>query len=204
MIYAVIGIIILFGLIMIFELIAYLRLVKKITGCLRRNISSKTKKRIMSNIEILYDEVKILSPEIFRKLKFTIRSIREDTFTTKMVSTEFTTIATIIAVAAMVITCIVAVDPKLIMPVLTDMMSYSIVLVISIALMSTALVVHFKIEDNKKTLLRKFMIVIDEIEKEHPLTVHLSDDQYQILSATLSNRRIIYRFGRPQNHEPNT
>lgn len=200
MIYVIISITTLFSLIMLFELIAYFRLIKKILNCFRRNSSKRFRKQFTSDIELLYAEVKQLSPEIFRRLKFTVRSMGEDTFTSKMVTTEFTTIATIIAVAAMIITCIVAVDPHLIAPLLVDMMNYSLVLAVSIALMSIALIIHLKVEDNKKAILVKFNIVIDEIEKEQSIIVRLSEDQYQALLISSGVQRNMHRFGRSENH----
>lgn len=199
LIYTIIFLTALFGLIILFELIAYLKHKKKIFNCIGRNTSKKFRKQLTSDIELLYEEIKFLSPKTFRKLKFTIRSSEDNTFISRMVSVELTTLAILIAITAMVITCVVAVNPNLAVPVLESMMNYSTVLVISIALMSLALVIHLKIDESTKSLLKKFNVVIEEIEKEQPITVRLSEDQYRVLSTSSGLRRNVYRFGRSEN-----
>jgi hypothetical protein len=188
-----------FCIIVLLELRAFSKKKEKVFHCIRRTISKKKKNKLLSDIELLYKEVSVLPPDMFRKLNFAVRIDSEDTFTSKMINTQYVSVATIIATIAMVSTWILSVEPSSVLPYLNKLMNFSMLIIAIIGMMSVTFLIHLKIEDSKSKFIQKFILVINEIEKEQPITVRLSEAQYQVLSASSNLQRNVFRYGRSEN-----
>lgn len=188
------------SIIMLLQLLTLKKLKKRVFNRISLKITKKMKKALESDIELLFKQIRNLSPTMFRSLKLMILLESEDTLTSKVVNTMFTTLTTIISIIAMMITLLSTVDSSLLKPYITTLMDSSVAVTAIILFIFATFHQHLNSEDEKRKFIQRFLVVINEIEKEQPITVRLSEDQYQALSTSSNLQRTVYRFGRTKNH----
>ncbi|WP_133304961.1 hypothetical protein [Paenibacillus pinisoli] len=172
-------------IIIIFEWLTHLKIKSNIFKCFRRGISKRMQKKLLSDMELLFTELSQLPPDVFRKLKLNVKYNNEDSFTSKMINSMLSFIAIILAGIALFNSWM---EPSVLKS--SDLYIESIVeTLIIISMMFIAFIFHLKFEESSKLFRNKFVVVIDEVEREQPVTVHLSEAQYHVLLAS-SGRRL--------------
>ena len=185
---------------MLLQLLTLKKLKKRVFNRISLKITQKMKKALESDIELLFNQIRNLSPTMFRSLKLMILLESEDTLTSKVVNTMFTTLTTIISIVAMMITLLSTVDPSILKPYIITLMDSSVAVTAIILFIFATFHQHLNTEDEKRKFIQRFLVVINEIEKEEPITVRLSEDQHQALSTASNLQRTVYRFGRTENY----
>jgi hypothetical protein len=178
----------------------------RIFNCLKRNISRKEKRRLSDDIELLLAEIiklSKLSPEIFRKLKLHASSLPEESFVVNMFNGLISIIALLLTAMALLGSWSETPFPTSLIPELNKYVIWIILLLGIVALLFFATMVHIIFTDMERTFRQKFLIAINEIERNEPVIVHLSEAQYQALLASSSHQRFGSQFGRPESHVPN-
>ena len=188
------------SMIMLLQLLTLKKLKKRVFNRISLKITQKMKKALESDIELLFNQIRNLSPTMFRSLKLMILLESEDTLTSKVVNTMFTTLTTIISIVAMMITLLSTVDPSILKPYIITLMDSSVAVTAIILFIFATFHQHLNTEDEKRKFIQRFLVVINEIEKEEPITVRLSEDQHQALSTASNLQRTVYRFGRTENY----
>jgi hypothetical protein len=175
------------ALIVLLELFAYRKTKLRILNCLRRNMSRRTKKRLLGNVEFLFEEINALPPELFRKLKLYAKTSPEEAFIVKTFNNFLSTSAVFFAALALFSTWMNF--PSSLLDQLSDFVELIVIMLAIIGAMFFAINIHIIINDYERRFRQKFIVAISEVEKSQPVTVHLSEAQYQVLLTSSNHRR---------------
>ncbi|MGI2294163.1 hypothetical protein [Paenibacillus sp. GXUN7292] len=171
------------------EVFAYIRTKNKIFNCMRRNISRKTKKRLSNNIEQLFDEINSLSPDIFRKLKLHAGSPPEESYIVKMFNLLLSILAVLFAAMALLGSWMGSPFPSSLLSESSEHIIWLLKFLSIVAIMFFAITIHIIATDYERKFKQRLIVVINEVEKKQPLTVRLSEAQYQVLLASADRRQ---------------
>jgi len=181
------------------EILSYNKTKKRIFNCLRRNITRRTKKRLLSDIELLFKEVSFLSSDQIIKLRLHVESLHEESYISKMFNTLLSMLAVLLAITALISSWTDLSSISSMISQLNLTANFFLEMARLVAIMFITINIHNIVAYNEKKFKNKFTTVIHEIEKKQPVIVHLSEDQYQALSASSGLQRTVYRFGRSEN-----
>jgi len=159
----------LIGVLIIFEEVSFRSIKNKTFRCIERHMTSSKKKLLQKDQDYLFNEIEKMTPHLFRKLKFLVRSQTEDSLTSALFN-GVTVISSLLFSLIAVITSVLSLSNDqakgsffiAFLEVIPPLKFVSILL----GLMYLQYITGIQRKDRKKNFFNKFLVVIDEVERE--------------------------------------